>query len=166
MNTTSGRWRRARTRGGAILCWLVGALFAFGGVLGSVLAIHLDATGTRTTAVIVDQRQNGRNEDYLLGFTLPDGTPVDAWTGAIDGGDNGTRVQVLYDPSDPTGTVDSPGHNTTQEWVPLLVAVAAGLGLGWTGRALWLSARAHRNSEPFGDRGLPPIPSRNARSHG
>jgi hypothetical protein len=141
MSSANTRPARIRKLLMALGAWLLGSFILLVGIAVTVMAIHLDVTGTRTTATILDQRASGRHETYLVSFPLPDGTPLQTWTGAVDGGQSGDTEPVLYDPSDPLDTVASPGYETSQEWVPLLACLVFASGLFMAGRYAWRQSR-------------------------
>ncbi len=133
MNGSNTRAARIRKRIMAVVASTFGVLALLVGTLGTVVAVHLLVTGSRTTAVVGAVDTSRKNPNYLLEFTLADGTPVQAWTGAVGSSQVGDKVLVLYDPADPVDWVVSPGYETEQTWIPLLVCLVVAGGLFLSG---------------------------------
>jgi hypothetical protein len=124
-------------RGRSLGQWLVGGFIAALGisalVWGTVKTVHaveLRSRGIQTTAVVESVTQQGKNRDYLVEYTLLDGTPYAAWIGTSEG----DSVTVVYLPDSP-GTIDTPF--ALSRWWVTLFAAPFGLFFIWFGWVCW-----------------------------
>lgn len=111
-------------RGGALLLG-VGCLFALFRIESDYVGLLVHPA--HAVATVEDTQGVGRQEDYLITFTTPAGTPETLWTESLDGGTRvGDRVSITYD-ARRVGNLRE-GHVYALSVVPpavLLLAVAA-----------------------------------------
>ncbi|WP_030442154.1 hypothetical protein [Actinoplanes subtropicus] len=82
-------------RGGALLLG-IGCLFALFRIESDYLGLL--SHPAHAVATVEDTQGVGRQEDYLITFTTPAGTPETLWTESLDGGTRvGDRVNITYD---------------------------------------------------------------------
>ena len=113
-----------------VLCGLVFLLIAYGGYDADR---SLDERGVETEA-IVEKVLNGRDPQYRVRFTLPDGRVISTRTDyAVGDAEAGDRIRVEYDPEYPE-TVSEVG---SRDGAALLYGGFGVVGLAAVGHALW-----------------------------
>ncbi|WP_157436273.1 DUF3592 domain-containing protein [Actinospica robiniae] len=136
-----------RIRGGpsrhSIGQWLVCGVFAVcaagllvGAVYVPVRTIDVEDNGIRTSALVQDERRDGRKTDYELSFTLQDGLSFDTWTSDVHAGTHvGASIQIAYLAADPGSAEDVRDLGTW--WLAPLIFAPVGGFLGCSGWTMW-----------------------------